>query len=149
MNPALLQAERGAFVKALNVQAGANPLVLAALKQKIGHDYADEVALWVLIHFDACHRQQLGPIGYNFISRHLVQAQYIFVKLRQPALLDIVRVAGEAWQRAGARPGEFASMTTAEYAAMRGGLRVYLRALHKVEVGTYRQACNVADQVMR
>ncbi|MES2348332.1 MAG: hypothetical protein V4641_12265 [Pseudomonadota bacterium] len=78
-----------------------------------------------------------------------MQAQYIFAKLRQPALLDIVRVAGIAWQKAGARPGEFAAMTTAEYGAMRAGLRVYLRALHKIEVGTYRQACNVADQVMR
>jgi hypothetical protein len=125
------------------------PFELIALKQKVGHDYADEAALFVLIHFDAAHRGQLGAIGYNFISRHLVQAQFIFAKLRQPALLDVVRVAGEAWQRAGARDGEFASLTTAEYGAMRAGLRVYLRTLHKIEAGTYRQACNVADQVMQ
>lgn len=149
MNAGLWQAERGAFVKSLNVQAGANPLVLAAMKQKVGREYADEAELFVLIHFDAAHRAALGPIGYNFISRHLVMAQYIFAKLRQPALLDVVRVAGTAWQRAGARPGELASLTTAEYGAMRAGLRVYFRALHKIEVGTYRQACNVADQVMK
>jgi len=125
------------------------PFELIALKQKVGHEYADEAALFVLIHFDAAHRRQLGPIGYNFISRHLVMAQYIFAKLRQPAMLDVVRVAGTAWQRAGARPGEFASLTTAEYGAMCAGLRVYLRTLHKIEVGTFRQACNVADQVMK
>ncbi|MES2352093.1 MAG: hypothetical protein V4641_31385 [Pseudomonadota bacterium] len=125
------------------------PFELIALKQKVGHEYADEAALFVLIHFDAAKRGALGPVGYNFISRHLVQAQFIFAKLRQPALLDVVRVAGEAWQRAGARPGEFASLTTAEYGAMCAGLRVYLRTLHKIEAGTYRQACNVADQVMK
>lgn len=126
-----------------------HPFELVALKQKVGHDYADEAALFLLIHFDAAHRGKLGAIGYNFISRHLVQAQFIFAKLRQPALLDVVRVAGEAWQRAGGRPGEFASLTTAEYGAMCAGLRVYLRTLHKIEAGTYRQACNVADQVMQ
>lgn len=125
------------------------PFELIALKQKVGQDYADEAALFVLIHFDAAKRGALGAIGYNFISRHLVMAQFIFAKLRQPAMLDMVRVAGEAWQRAGARPGEFASLTTAEYSAMCAGLRLYLRALPKIEAGTYRQACNVADQVMR
>lgn len=125
-----------------------SPFDLIAWKQKVGQDYADEAALFVLIHFDAAHRGQLGPIGYNFISRHLVQAQFIFAKLRQPAILDVIRVAGEAWQRAGARPGEFASLTTAEYNAMRAGLRAYFRALPKIEAGTYRQACNVADHVM-
>lgn len=125
------------------------PFELIARKQKVGHEYADEAALFLLIHFDAAHRGKLGAIGYNFISRHLVQAQFIFAKLRQPTLLDVVRVAGEAWQRAGGRPGEFASLTTVEYGAMCAGLRVYLRTLHKIEAGTYRQACNVADQVMQ
>jgi hypothetical protein len=125
-----------------------SPFELIALKQKIGREYADEAELFVLTHFDAAKRGLLGPIGYNFISRHLVQAQYIFAKLKQPALLDVVRVAGEAWQKAGGRPGEFASLTTAEYTAMRAGLRAYFRALPKIEAGTYRQACNVADRVM-
>lgn len=125
------------------------PFELIALKQKVGHEYADEAALFVLIHFDAAHRGRLGAVGYNFVSRHLVMAQYIFAKLRQPVLLNVVRVAGTAWQRAGARPGDLASLTTAEYGAMCAGLRAYLRTLHKIEVGTYRQACNVADQAMR
>lgn len=124
------------------------PFELIALKQKVGREYADEAELFVLIHFDAAKRGRCTAQGYNFISRHLVMAQFIFARLRQAALLDVVRVAGIAWQKAGARPGEFASLTTAEYAAMRSGLRAYFRALPKIEAGTYRQACNVADQVM-
>lgn len=126
------------------------PLELIALKQKIGQEYADEAELFVLIHLDAAQpHARLGPIGYNFISRHLVQAQFIFAKLKAPQLLELAHKAGTAWQKAGARPGTYASLTTGEYQAMRAGLRAYFRALPKIEVGTYRQACNVADQVMR
>lgn len=125
------------------------PFELIAMKQKVGREYADEAALFVLIHFDAAKRGKLGPVGYNFISLHLVQAQYIFAKLKAPSMLALVQQAGAAWQKAGGRPGEFASLTTAEYSAMRAGLRAYFHALPKIEAGTYRQACNVADQVMR
>lgn len=125
------------------------PFELIAMKQKIGQEYADEAELFVLIHFDAAKQEQLGPIGYNFISRHLVQAQFIFAKLKAPQLLDLARKAGTAWQKAGARPGTYASLTTGEYQAMRAGLRAYFRALPKIEVGTYRQACNVADRIMQ
>ncbi len=124
------------------------PFELIALKQKVGTEYADEAALFLLVHFDAAKRGRLGPVGYNFISRHLVQAQFIFVRLKSADMLRIVKTACEAWQKAGARPGEWTSLTTTEYDAMRAGLRVYLRALPKIEVGTYRQACNVADRAM-
>ena len=126
-----------------------SPFDLIALKQRIGREYADEAELFVLTHFDAAKRGLLGPIGYNFISRHLVQAQYIFAKLKAHDYLLLARMAGTAWQNAGARPGEFVSLTTNEYTAMRAGLRAYFRALPKIEAGTYRQACNVADQVMQ
>lgn len=125
-----------------------NAFDLIALKQKVGREYADDVELFVLAHFDAAKRGKLGPVGYNFISRHLVQAQFIFARLRAPEMLLLARLAGTAWQNAGARPGELASLTTTEYTAMRAGLRAYFRALPKIEAGTYRQACNVADQVM-
>ena len=124
------------------------PFDLIALKQKVGREYADEAALFVLIHFDAAKRGRLEPIGYNFISRHLVMAQYIFAKLKAPEYLLLARLAGTAWQNAGARPGELVSLTTNEYTAMRAGLAAYFRTLPKIEAGTYRQACNVADQVM-
>ena len=125
------------------------PFDLIALKQKVGHDYADEVELFVLCHFDAAKRGKCGGIGFNFVSRHLVMAQYIFARLKNPEFLLLARMAGVAWQRAGARPTESADLTTNEYTAMRAGLRAYFRSLPRIEVGTYRQACNVADQAMR
>lgn len=125
------------------------PFELIAFKQKIGQDYADEVALFVLCHFDSARRGLLGNIGYNFVSRHLVQAQYIFARLKAPAQLEIVKKAGNAWIKAASRPTEKLDLTTSEYNAMRAGLREYFRALPKIEVGTYRNACNVADQAMK
>lgn len=149
MNQALLQAQFGAAARAHNVMTGANPIVLAALKQPVGREYADEAELWIWIHFDAAKRGVLAPTGYNFISRHLVHAQFIFARLNQPQLLEAVRRAGMAWAHAGDRPGHLVSLTTREYTDVRAGLRAYFRALHKVEVGTYREACNVGDRAMQ
>lgn len=126
-----------------------NAFDLIALKQKVGKEYAAEVELFVLIQFDAAKRGRLGPVGYNFISRHLVQAQYIFARLKAPEFLLLSRLAGEAWQKAGARPTDQLDLTTTEYTAMREGLAAYFKTLPKIEAGTYRQACNVADQVMK
>lgn len=126
-----------------------NAFDLIALKQKVGRDYAAEVELFVLIHFDAAKRGRVTPQGFNFISYHLVVAQYVFARLKATDFLERVRIAGTAWQKAGARPGEHASLTTNEYAAMRAGLRAYFKALPKIEAGTYRQGCNVAEQVMQ
>lgn len=126
----------------------AGPFGLISAKQKVGAEYTAEVELFVLLHFDAAKRGRCTAQGYNFISRHLVQAQYIFARLKADGYLDVVRAAGNAWSKAGVRPGEYASLTTAEYQAMRAGLKAYFKALPRVETGTYRQACNVADQVM-
>jgi hypothetical protein len=126
-----------------------NAFDLIALKQKVGREYAAEAELFVLCHFDAAKRGKLGPVGYNFISRHLVIAQYIGARLKSAKLLEPAKLAGIAWQRAGARPGTDASLTTNEYTAMRAGLSAYFRALPQIEAGTYRQAVNVADQIMK
>lgn len=124
------------------------PFELIALKQKVGTEYTAEVELFVLAHFDAAKRGLCTAQGYNFISRHLVQAQFIFARLRGDRVLPTVVKASDAWRKAGERPGEFASLTTTEYQLMRAGLRAYFKALPRVEAGTYRQACNVADKVM-
>jgi hypothetical protein len=125
-----------------------SPFELIALKQKVGREYADEAELFVLVHFDAARRGRCDTIGYNFISRHLVMAQYIFAKLKAPDLLRATQHAADAWRSAGERPTKNADLTTPEYIAMRHGLHAYFRALPRIEAGTYRQACNVADQVM-
>lgn len=126
-----------------------NPFELIALKQRIGTEYAAEVELFVLAHFDAAKRGRLGAIGYNFISRHLVQAQYIFIRLKQQEALKLAQEAGKAWLTAGARQTAEADLTTGEYQAMRACLKAYFKTLPRIEVGTYRQACNAAEQVMK
>lgn len=125
-----------------------NAFDLIALKQKVGREYADDVELFVLAHFDAAKRGKLGPVGYNFISRHLVQAYFIAAKLKDVKAVERINAAANAWRLAGGRPGDNASLTTGEYKAMCDGLKLYFRALPKIEVATYRQACNVADQAM-
>lgn len=125
-----------------------NPFELIALKQKVGKEYADEVTLFVLCHFDAAKRGQLGGIGYNFISRHLVQAYFIMAKLKDKERMRIMEEAGNAWRKAGDRPTKLLDLTTGEYHLLRGALALYFKTLPKIEVGTYRQACNVADKVM-
>jgi hypothetical protein len=125
------------------------PFDMIHAKQRVGHEYADEAELFVLLHFDAAKRGQLAPIGYNFISRHLVMAQYIFARLKANDMLKVVQLAGLAWQNVGGRPGKLVYLEDAEYAPLCAGLRAYFRALPRIEAGTYRQACNVADQVMQ
>lgn len=125
------------------------PFELIALKQKVGHEYAEEVEMFVLIRFDAAKRGLLDAVGYNFISRHLVQAQYIFARLKAPNELLLAQLAGTAWIKAGARPTDTLDLTTSEYTAVRAGLKAYFRALPKIERNTYLQACNVADQALK
>lgn len=125
------------------------PFELIALKQKVGAEYADEVALFVLCHFDAAKRGRCTAQGYNFISRHLVQAYFIAARLKDPRAMQRIQAAGDAWRKAGDRPAEAADLTTTEYTTVRDGLKLYFRALPKIEAGTYRQACNVADQLMK
>jgi hypothetical protein len=79
----------------------------------------------------------------------LVQAQYIFARLKAPNELLLVQLAGTAWGKAGARPTDTLDLTTNEYTAMRAGLKAYFRALPRIERNTYLQACNVADQAMK
>lgn len=125
------------------------PFELIALKQKVGAEYADEVTLFVLAHFDAAKRGRCTAQGYNFISRHLVQAYFIMAKLKDHPRMVVLQAAGDAWRKAGDRPTLNADLTTSEYQAVRKGLALYFKTLPKIEVGTYRQACNVADQLMK
>jgi len=125
-----------------------NAFDLIALKQKVGEEYADEAALFVLIHFDAAKRGRCSDSGYNFISRHLCMAYFIGARLKSPQFMKMVDEAGQAWRKAGARPGQEASLTTGEYQVVGKAINRYLRLLPKLEAGTYRQAHNMAEQVI-
>lgn len=125
-----------------------NPIAFLTAKQLVGQEDTDKIELPVLVHFDAAKRGQITNPGYNFISRHLVMANFLAVRLRSRSFQTISECAGKLWSKAGARPGEFASLTTKEYAAIRACLGVYFRHLPRVEIGLYMQANQVAAQLM-
>lgn len=125
-----------------------NPLQLIASKQAVGGEYASEAELLVLIHFDAAKRGLCNGAGYNFIARHLCMAYFIGARLKSKPFMDLMMKAGDAWRRVGERDTLTADLTTGEYQVMRSALKHYFRALPRIEVGTYRQACNVADRIM-
>ena len=117
-----------------------DPIVFLTKKQLIGQADTDKIELPVLVHFDAAKRGRITNPGYNFISRHLVMANFLAVRLKSRSFQTISECAGKLWSKAGSRPGEFASLTTKEYAAIRACLGVYFRHLPRVEIGLYMQA---------
>lgn len=125
-----------------------DPIKFITRKQLIGQDDTDKIELPVLIHFDAARRGRVTNPGYNFVSRHLVMANYLARRLKSRSFMTISECAGRLWSKAGARPGEFASLTTKEYAAIRACLGVYFRHLPRVEIGVYMEANQVAALLM-
>jgi hypothetical protein len=126
-----------------------NPLEVIVRKQLVGQEDADKIELPVLIMFDAAKRGRITNPGYNFVSRHLVMANYLARRLRSRSFMTISECAGRLWSKAGSRPGEFASLTTKEYAAIRACLGVYFRHLPYVEIGVYMEAQAIAEKIMK
>lgn len=125
-----------------------NPLELLVKKQLIGKEDTDKIELPVLLHFDAARRGRLNNPGYNFISRHLVMANYLAVRLKSKSFLTIAECAGRLWSKAGLRPEHDLGLTTKEYRAIRACLGVYFRHLPHVEIGVYIEANQVAERLM-
>lgn len=125
-----------------------DPIVFLIRKQKIGQEDTDKIELPVLLHFDAAKRGQINNAGYNFISRHLIMANWLAVRLKSTGFRTISECAGNLWGKAGARPGQFTSLTTAEYKAIRACLGVYFRHLPYTEIGVYMEANKVAARLM-
>lgn len=126
-----------------------NPFELIARKQLVGAEDTSQIELIVLLHFDAAKRGQCTNPGYNFISRHLIMANYLAVRLKSKSFQTITNCAGEAWRKAGERPTAALDLTTKEYRAVRAALGVYFRHLPRVEVGMYMEANKVAERLMQ
>jgi hypothetical protein len=131
-----------------NMSSCINPIEVLIKKQQIGREDADKVELPVLVHFDAARRGRCSGAGYNFISRHLVMAHYLSVRLRSRSFQTISECAGTLWRKAGLRPGEDLGLTTKEYRAIRACLGVYFRHLPYVEIGVYMEAQAIAEKIM-
>lgn len=125
-----------------------DPIVFLTKKQLIGQEDTDKIELPVLAHFDAAKRGRINNAGYNFISRHLVMANYLAKRLKSRSFITISDCAGTLWGKAGSRPGEVVSLTTKEYSAIRACLGVYFRHLPYTEIGMYNEACQVAELVI-
>lgn len=125
-----------------------DPIVFLTKKQLIGQADSDKIELPVLVIFDTAKRGQINNAGYNFISRHLIMANWLSVRLKSRAFQTISECAGNLWGKAGARPGQFTSLTTKEYNAIRACLGVYFRHLPRLEIGVYMEANQVAARLM-
>jgi hypothetical protein len=125
-----------------------NPLILVAAKQKVGEEDANEMALPVLVHFDAAKRGQCTAAGANHLTLHLICAAYIAAQTKSKTFYDCVQRAYAALMKAADRPTKLLDLTTGEYASMRAAISMYIRALPKVEVWLMNEASKHAARVM-
>lgn len=125
-----------------------NPLALVACKQRVGDEDANDIALPVLIHFDAAKRGQCTAAGCNFLTSHLIIAAFLASATRSKAFHECVDRAYQALMKAASRPTDTLDLTTSEYSALRAAFSLYLRALPSVEVGVLSRACAHSAKVM-
>ena len=125
-----------------------NPLLLVGLKQKVGQEDADLIALPVLAWFDAAKRGQCTATGCNHLTTHLIIASYLAARTKSKKFHDIVTAGYAALAKAAARPTDLLDLTTKEYATLRLAIGWYIRALPLVEVAALNEACKVAEKAM-
>lgn len=125
-----------------------NPLVLVGLKQRVGQEDADLIALPVLAWFDAAKRGLCTATGCNHLTTHLIIASYLAARTKSKKFHDIVTAGYAALGKAAARPTDLLDLTTKEYATLRLAIGWYVRALPLVEVAVLNEACRVAEKAM-
>jgi hypothetical protein len=131
-----------------NFNAGLTPFEVIALKQKVGQDDADKIAMPLLAYLDAAKRAACPNTGINFITRHLICALYLARRVGDKAFHACAMSAYEQLRKASERPTEALDLTTGEYHALRKAIAAYLLALPKVEVGMMAEANAAAAQMM-
>lgn len=123
-----------------------NTLLLFGAKQLVGQADADAIALPLMIHLDAAHRDAGTDAGCNFMARHLIVASLIAARTRSQAFYEQVQEAFAMLKKSAARDTKRIDLTTGEYTALRAAFAVYLQALPKVEVGLMAEAWRVATE---
>lgn len=132
----------------MSKQPNINPLVLVGLKQRVGQEDADLIALPVLAWFDAAKRGQCTATGCNHLTTHLIIASYLAARTKSKKFHDIVTAGYAALGKAAERPTNLLDLTTKEYATLRLAIGWYVRALPLVEVAALNEACKVAEKAM-
>lgn len=129
-------------------KANINPLLLVAVKQKVGQEDADDIALPLLVHFDAAKRGQCTAAGANHMTMSLIVAAYIAARTKSKTFYDCVQRAYAALEKASARPTKLLDLTTSEYASLRAAFSMYIRAMPNVEVWLMNEASKHAAKAM-
>lgn len=132
------------MTKNLNI----NPLTLIAIKQRVGQEDADAIALPVLAWLDAAKRGQCTAAGCNHLTTHIIIALRVAAITKSKHYYDTVMKGYEALNKAAQRPTDLLDLTTAEYKALRAAFSWYIRSLPQVEVGALNDACKVAQKMM-
>lgn len=125
-----------------------NPLLLVAVKQAVGQEDADKIALPVLAWFDAAKRGQCSATGCNYLTTHLIIASYIAARTQSKQFHAAITKAYGMLMKAADRPTTLLDLTTAEYQALRTAFAWYIKSLPRVEVGVLSAGCKIAEKMM-
>lgn len=125
-----------------------NPIMRLVASQLVGVEEADAIELPALLWFTAARLNRCNAHGYNMIVRHLIMAYYVAVRLNSPSFKLIATLAGDAWRKAGQRPGHDMGLTTKEYRQVRAALGVYFRHLPKMQIGLFAEAAEAVDIIL-
>lgn len=125
-----------------------NPLLLVVAKQPVGQEDADQIALPVLVHFDAAKRGQCTAEGCNHLTTHLIIAAHIAAGTKSKTFYETVQRAYACLMKAAARKTKLLDLSTTEYTALRAAFGMYIRALPGLEIARLTAACKHAVAVM-
>lgn len=112
-----------------------NPMATLAAHQKVGKEDADQIALPLLLHFDAAHRGKGTETSANFLTYHILVAQVLSTRIQNRSLYDMSVEAWNALVSACGRPVDLLAFTTGEYKAIKELLKAYLRLIPEAKVG--------------
>ena len=111
-----------------------NPLEFMALKTRVGHEKADELALPTLLYLDSAKRGMGSLAAENALVRTVVIAQVIGSKSGTRAFYDCACRAGVQLAKAAGRGADLLALTTGEYSALRHMVASYLRILPTLQI---------------
>lgn len=123
-------------------------LSTVALKQRVGKEEADKIALPTLIYLDSAARGQGGVAAENSLVKLVVMTQIIANLANNRAFYDIAVAAGQQLLKACKRQEEMLRFTTGELKAMRKMVSAYLRILPLLEVKALATACMQSESMI-
>lgn len=126
-----------------------NPLLRIAAKGLVPPEFADKVALIVLLALDAAKRGQCNNAQANTLTLHLCAAKLLWARARNKAMWDRAAAGFDALFRAAGRDlDKPMTLTTGEYSTIRTAVSYYVQALPLLEVGKLAGATQHAAELL-